>query len=303
VIVPARNERADVERCVRSILEQQVDGGVEVIVADGVSADGTAAAARAAGARVVRNPSRTTPAGLNTALAHARGEIIVRFDAHAEMPAGYVAACVEALERERGSTCVGGWRRVAGRGPWGRATARALSSRGDEPREVDTVALGSWYARELRALGGWNERFVRNQDFELNYRLRRGGGRVVFDPRIWSVYRPRESLQAIGRQYWRYGHYKALMVTEEPRSLRPRQLAPLGLLAAAAAAVAPGPTRAAGRTALAAYGALLAAAAVGRDEGWRTAVVLATMHTAWGLGFTSAFGQLLVSGNHSQDRR
>ena len=309
VIVPARNEEANVVRCVRSILDQRVDGGLEVIVADGASADGTAAAARAAGARVVCNPARSAPAGLNTALAHASGEIIVRFDAHAEMPAGYVTACVEALEREPGSTCVGGWRHVASRGPWGRATGAALSSRvgvgnpriwrspgaDDRPREVDTVALGSWYAREIRALGGWDERFVRNQDFELNYRLRRAGGRVVFDPRIWSVYRPRESLRAIGRQYWDYGQYKAIMVTQEPRSLRPRQLAPLGLLTAAAVAVAPGPARAAGRATLGAYGALLAATAMGSDERWRTAVVLVTMHSAWGLGFASALRRLLVS--------
>ena len=81
MIVPARNEEANVVRCVRSILDQRVDGGLEVIVADGASADGTAAAARAAGARVVCNPARSAPAGLNTALAHASGETIVRLAA------------------------------------------------------------------------------------------------------------------------------------------------------------------------------------------------------------------------------
>ena len=99
MIVPARDEAAHIERCLRSILAQEVDGGLEVIVADGGSSDATARLAKAAGARVVDNPGRTTPAGLNRALAAAQGEVIVRFDAHAEMPPGYVAACLRGLDR------------------------------------------------------------------------------------------------------------------------------------------------------------------------------------------------------------
>jgi len=306
VIVPARNEEEHIEGCVRSILDQAVDGGLEVIVADGSSIDRTAVVARAAGARVVRNPDRTTPAGLNAALACCRGEVVVRFDAHAEMPPGYVAACLRALGHDRGPACVGGWRQVAGRGPWGRATAAALASRfgvgnpriwsapraDDEPVEVETVALGCWSASQLRAVGGWSDRYLRSQDFELNHRLRRAGGRVVFDPRIWSIYRPRESPAAIVRQYWDYGRFKALLLSEEPSSLRPRQLAPVGLLAAFATAALPGMPRTASRGALALYALTLAAVAARSNAGWRTAAVLAAMHVSWGVGFLVGFGRL-----------
>jgi succinoglycan biosynthesis protein ExoA len=306
VIVPARNEEQHIEACVRSILDQDVDGGLEVIVADGSSGDRTGAVARAAGATVVRNPDGTTPAGLNAALACCRGDVVIRFDAHAEMPAGYVAACVQTLDRERGPACVGGWRRVAGRGPWGRATAAALASRfgvgnprlwrapspGDPTVEVDTVALGCWSAHHLRAVGGWSERYRRNQDFELNYRLRRAGGRVVFDPRVWSIYRPRESPAAIVRQYWDYGRFKALLLSEEPASLRPRQLAPVGLVAVIAAAAVPGVTRDAARVGLAVYAGTLAVVAARSGGEWRTAAVLATMHLSWGAGLLVQFGTL-----------
>src|SRR5205814_5217805 len=98
--------------------------------------------------------------------------------------------------------------------------------------DVDTFALGCWRSDELRAAGGWDPRFRRNQDFELNYRLRESGRRIVFDPAIWSIYRPRESLLALARQYLDYGRFKALMIASAPRSLRPRQLAPLALLGA-----------------------------------------------------------------------
>jgi succinoglycan biosynthesis protein ExoA len=310
VIVPARDEEAHIEACVRSILDQQVDGGLEVVVADGSSRDATAVVARRAGALVVPNADGSTPAGLNAALAHARGDVVVRFDAHAEMSPNYVAACLRALDREPGAACVGGWRSVVGRGPWGRATAAALASRlgvgnprlwrpprdGEQPQDVDTVALGCWHAAQLRALGGWDERYLRNQDFELNHRLRRAGGRVVFDPQIWSIYKPREAPAALARQYWQYGRFKALLLAEEPRSLRPRQLAPVGLLAATALALGPGGMRRAARSALGLYAAALAGETARTGAGWRTAAVFLTMHVAWGAGLVVGVAELGARG-------
>jgi succinoglycan biosynthesis protein ExoA len=298
VIVPARNEETHIGACVRSILSQDVGGArVEVIVADGRSDDGTVEAARRAGATIVANPGGSAPAGLNAALTRCRGEVVIRFDAHAEMPPGYIAACLRAIEGHDDAVCVGGWRRVDGRGPWGRATAAALGSRfgvgnprlwrrpdSDASVEVETVALGCWSARELRAVGGWNERFRRNQDFELNHRFRRAGGKVIFDPGIWSVYKPRETPADIARQYWDYGRFKALMLAEAPESLRPRQLAPIALLGTLVAAVLPGRTRTPARAAVGAYATTLAFVSVRSRAGWRTAAVIALMHLAWGAG-------------------
>jgi len=298
VIVPVRNEAAHISACVHSIVAQDVPDGLEVIVADGRSTDGTAALARAAGALVVDNPREITPAGLNAALAAARGEIVVRFDGHAEMPPGYVAACVRALEEEAGALSVGGWVRIDGGGPRARAFGAALGSRlgtgnprprrpprpGDGRVDVDGFAFGAWRADVLREHGGWDERFLRNQDFELSHRLRRAGGRVVFDPAIWSTYRPRESFVRIARQYWDYGRFKALAFTSAPRSIRPRQLAPLALLATAAAALTPTRLARPARAALVAYGAALAVVTVRSSGGWRTFPVLATIHTTWGGG-------------------
>ena len=169
--------------------------------------------------------------------------MIVRFDAHAEMPETYLAACVRTLENEDGAANVGGWRTVRAEGRWGQALALALASRfgvgnariwrsprpGDGRRDVDTVPLGCFWAETLRRAGGWDEGLLANEDFDLNHRLRRGGGRVVFDPEIRSVYRPRESLGEIAAQYRRYGRWKAAMLAGAPGSVRPRQLVPPAL--------------------------------------------------------------------------
>jgi succinoglycan biosynthesis protein ExoA len=309
VIIPARNEAAHIRDCLDSVMAQQVEGGLEVIVADGKSSDGTAELARATGATVVENPNGSTPAGLNAALAAAKGDIVLRFDAHGRMPPGYVAASVRALEEERGAVGVGGWVRVDPSGPWGRAVGAALSSRlgignprswreppPDQRRvDVETFPLGCWPTGALRAAGGWNERLVRNQDYELNYRLRRAGGRIIYDPAVWSFYRPRESLGAIARQYWEYGRFKALTLMVAPASVRPRQLAPLGLLGAAATALLPFRVAVPARIAVGGYVVLVAGITVRLRGGWRTMPVLVTMHTVWGAGVVAGAAQVARS--------
>jgi succinoglycan biosynthesis protein ExoA len=315
VVVPARNEAPNIVACVASILAQEIPGELEVIVADGRSTDDTARLARAAGAVVVDNPRRLTPAGLNAALAAARGEVIVRFDGHAEMPPGYVAACLRALEEEPGAVSVGGWCLIEGKGPWGRALASALASRfgvgnprprrppraGEGRVDVDGFAFGCWPADVLREHGGWDERFSRNQDFELSYRLRRAGGRVVFDPAIWSVYRPRESLAAIARQYWDYGRFKALAFVTAPRSIRPRQLAPVGLVAAGLLSLAPSGLARPARLSIGLYAALLAAVTARSAGGLRTFPVLATIHASWGTGLL--VGLVRIAFSRARPRR
>lgn len=226
----------------------------------------------------------------------------MRFYAHAVMPPGYIAACLRALTDEEGAVNVGGWRRAEGAGPWGRAIGRLLAVQlgvgnpriwrrppaGSGRLDAETVPLGCFRIKELLAAGGWREDLLANEDFELNHRLRQAGGRVVFDPAIWSVYRPREAPSALARQYWNYGCWKAAMLAGAPESLRPRQLAPPALLVVAVLAAAPTRIQQPARVAMGLYAALVTGTAVRTRTGWRGAAALAIMHGAWGAGFLSA---------------
>jgi glycosyltransferase involved in cell wall biosynthesis len=307
VVLPVRNAVSTIEAALRSILDQDYSGRLEVVVADAMSDDGTREVVAAAGAadsrvRMVDNPRRSTPAGLNAAIAASTGAVVVRCDAHAELPPGYVARAVATLQRT-GADNVGGVQQAEGVGFAQRAVAFAMSSPigvgdarfhyGGAPGPVDTVYLGTFRRAALDRIGGFGETLLRNQDYELNHRIRRSGGVVYFDPELRVRYRPRRGLGSLWRQYWQYGAWKRHVVRLHPRSLRLRQLAAPAFVLGLAGSVALAATGhgVAALVVPVAYLALLAGATVVEALRRRDPAVLlfpaavATMHLAWGTGF------------------
>lgn len=308
VVIPAYNEAAHIESCLLSALSQRVEGGIDVLVVDGGSSDGTEELARRLGARVVPNPAQSTASALNRALEEVSTEVFLRLDAHSEMSSGYIECCLLALEQENGAVNVGGWCEVRGGGRWAEALGAVLASplgvgnprhwrrpRGGAGRvDVESVPFGCFRTEALRAAGGWSERLNANEDFELNHRLRRAGGRIVFDPLIRAIYHPRESLGAIARQYSRHGFNRALALSDAPGSLRPRQLAPPALVVGAALAAGSGRLGRAARVGLGVYCGAICAEAARSRAGWRTAPVLSTVHLSWGGGLVAGLLAALV---------
>ncbi|MEA2023393.1 MAG: glycosyltransferase family 2 protein [Actinomycetota bacterium] len=305
-VMPARNEERTIAAAIESLLAQAYEGSLDIVVAVAPSTDRTLEivtdmATGTERVTVVENPVGTTPAGLNAAIAAATGEVIVRCDAHAEIPDGYVAAAVHALQ-ETGAVNVGGVQNAVGIGLMQRAIAAAMSSpfgvgdarfhMGGEAGFVDTVYLGVFRRDALDAVGGYDETLIRNQDYELNYRLREAGGGVYFDPSLRVMYRPRSSLGGLWKQYFEYGRWKRVVMRRHPGSARWRQfIAPafvvgLGLSGLAAvtshrklAAIVPGSYAVATITAT--------IVELSRNED-RAALLLPavfpTMHVAWGCG-------------------
>ncbi|MDP9436473.1 MAG: glycosyltransferase family 2 protein, partial [Actinomycetota bacterium] len=256
MIVPAREEALHLASCIEAVLEQDYAGPVEVVLALAPSRDRTAqvvAQLVAAHPRltVVANGSGTTPAGLNLALAASTGQIVARVDGHSILPQGYLRRAVELL-RETGAANVGGMMAAIGTSTCERAVACAMSSRfgvgagrfhyGGEPGPADSVYLGVFHRDLLTALGGYDETFLRAQDWELNHRIRGSGGTVWFTPDLRVTYRPRATLRALGRQYREYGRWRRVVMRRHSDSVRLHYLVPpatvLGLLAGAGAALA-----------------------------------------------------------------
>src|SRR5262245_34169273 len=193
VIMPVRQEAGFIARSLGAVLAQEYPvERLEVLVADGGSTDGTreivqAHQARHPNLRLVDNPGQIVPTGLNAALRHARGEVIVRVDGHTEIAPDYVLECVSALRR-MGADNVGGRMNAIGEGPFGEAVALATSSPfgignarfhySDREEWVDTVYMGAWPREVFARIGLFDEELVRDQDEEFNYRLLGLGGRI-----------------------------------------------------------------------------------------------------------------------------
>lgn len=302
-----RNEASSITECLDSILANRLpEGDIEVLVFDGQSTDGSADVVRALVARDPRvhlhdNPDRLQAAAFNRGLALARGEHLVRMDAHTLYAPDYIAECVRLLE-ETGAAGVGGVQQPSGQTLIGRAIAAAVSSRfaaGDakyrhasSPAWVDTVYLGAWRTATLREVGGMNPAWAVNEDYEMNVRLRAAGGRMYLSPSIRSTYFVRGSLPKLARQYFRYGFWKVRTLLAHPLSVRWRQLvAPAFVLSILVTPLLVHWFGALGALHLGLYAVANLAASVltAANSSWRhlgvLPLVFLLIHTAWGSGF------------------
>jgi hypothetical protein len=92
--------------------------------------------------------------------------------------------------------------------------------------ESETVYLGTFKKSAILAAGGFDERFIRAQDWELNHRIRKQGGLIWFDPRLVVTYRPRKTLSKLARQYFQYGRWRRVITRTHSNTSSLRYLAP-----------------------------------------------------------------------------
>jgi glycosyltransferase involved in cell wall biosynthesis len=240
VILPVLNEESHLVGAVLSVLSQDYRGPLEIILALGPSRDRTnEIAAKLASqdnrVKLLDSPTGKTAAGLNLALAASKSPVVVRVDGHAQIPNNYISLIVEILNKT-GAVNVGGVMAAVGTTAFERAVAGAMRSplgvgasrfhTGGEAGEVDTVYLGAFRREALVAIGGFDERFTRAQDWELNFRLRENGGVIYFDPRLHVTYRPRSSVGALAKQYFEYGRWRRVVSRRHSGTINYRYLAP-----------------------------------------------------------------------------
>jgi glycosyltransferase involved in cell wall biosynthesis len=309
-IIAMRNEEAFIGQCLTSLAEQDYPAGqLEVLVIDGRSSDrsreiASDMRAKLTNLRLLDNEQKVAPVAFNIGINNARGQILTIISAHCYLAPDYVSRCVEYLG-QTGADCVGGPIESIGETATARAIALALSSPfgvGDalfrysrREQYVDTLAFGAYRRDVFDRVGLFDEELVGNEDDELNYRLRRYGGKLFLAPAIKSFYHSRATLRALWKQYFNYGFGKVRVVRKHPSLVKLRHLVPalfvttlivsalLGLVSSLFARL----------FALVAGGYLLLSVLfsvrIARREGWRYLPVLplafACLHLAYGTGF------------------
>ena len=307
VILPIRNEEKYLADAVSAILAQHYDGKLEVILAVAPSTDKTLEIAQQLHINdprvvIVDNPTGRTAAGLNLAIAASQYPIIVRVDGHSNIPSNYCQLVSELLENT-GAVNVGGVMAAEGQSLFQRSVARAMRSPlgvgasrfhiGGSAGEVDTVYLGAFRKEALVAIGGFDERFTRAQDWELNFRLRQAGGVIYFDPRLIVTYRPRSTIKALAKQYFEYGRWRRVISRRHQGTINYRYLAPPFTVAATTLSLLLGwlisPYLLIPALVYAVF-ILIASVVIGKNAGEILCLptILLTMHISWGFGFLTS---------------
>jgi len=245
IIIPCLNEEKTITRLLEAIHAQDFPRkDLEVVIADGLSTDGTRKRIsefqrqhKGLDIKVLDNNARTIPAALNLAIRTAKGESIIRLDAHCIPQPDYVSKSMAALEAGRGWNVGGVWDIQPSANGW---IAESIAGAASHPLgvgdafyrytgragEVDTVPFGAFRRDLIDRIGGFDETLLSNEDYEFNTRIRKAGGKVWLDPTIRSIYFARPTLSQLAKQYARYGYWKQQMLRRYPNSLRLRQALP-----------------------------------------------------------------------------
>jgi succinoglycan biosynthesis protein ExoA len=319
VVMPCLNEERRIIGALESLVDDWLLAEGEILVMDGGSVDGTrrlvaefvescGRAGAAAPIRVLDNPGRLQAFGLNDGIRAARGEFIVRADAHCLFPPGYVRTCVDLLRAKEpeGAANVGGVMEPVGTGFRQRAVALAMRHPlgvggarfhlGTKSGFTDTVYLGAFRKSVLEDIGLFDVGKGPNEDAELNMRLLRSGRKIYLDHTLRVRYFPRETFAALARQYFAYGGGRARTTRKHRRVTGWRQALPPLFVPASAAAVVAGIVQPLAWLLPASYlatvllGAVLIPASgkeqpTGLGERIAAAWAMIVMHFSWGAGF------------------
>jgi len=240
VMMPVRNEQHHLPEAVKSVLNQNYPGQLEIILAIGPSVDETASVAselakKHAGIKIIQNPKGLTTTGLNLAIAESVGEVIIRVDAHSELADNYITRGVQILS-ESGAVLVGGIMNARGKSPLQKAVAFGYGSRfglgggryhvGGQAGEAESAYLGIFDAKALKEVAGYNERIIRGEDWDLAQRLKAQGGKIWFSPELEVYYWPRSNIKALAWQFYSTGVWRGELTRNAPSKASLRYFVP-----------------------------------------------------------------------------
>ena len=237
IIVPVYNEEKYIEKCVNSLLAQNLEQSREIIFVDGGSTDATLKILQGYKEKypelisVLDNPNKTAPHAMNIGIEHSKGKYIVRIDAHAVYGEDYVSKCIYYLENTDADN-VGGRVDTLSEGFIGGAISKMLSSKfgvggssfrtEEKSGYVDTVPFGAFRRELIDKIGGFNTQLPRSEDNEFNARIRRNGGKVYLAADICSKYYCRDTVAGILKMGLQNGNalFRTMKIDKSAMSIR-----------------------------------------------------------------------------------
>ena len=197
---------------------------LEVLVVDGISEDNTRKIVKSfiqkySFIKLLENPKKIVPTALNVGIKNAKGDIVIRMDAHNIYKKDYIFKCVKYLNIYNVDNIGGMWITLPGDDtiidksialtlshPFGVGNAYFRTG-SKEPKYVDTVPFGCYRKEIFKRIGLFNENLIRNQDLEYNLRLKKDGGKILLVPDIVSYYYARSTLRDLAKNNFSNGFW------------------------------------------------------------------------------------------------
>ncbi|MEY4323203.1 MAG: hypothetical protein RL410_984 [Actinomycetota bacterium] len=307
--MPILNEEQYLRNAAESVLRQDYDGDWELMLVLGPSVDKTneiAAQLQQEFPRIVLvdNPVGKTTSGMNAAIAQSRYDIVIRVDAHTELPQNYFKDSVEILTA-RNADLLGGVMQAVGDTPFQKAVAWGYNSRfglgggayhvGGEEQEAESAYLGIFKKNALERVNGYDTNIIRGEDWDLAQRIKKTGGLIWFSPRLVVKYWPRASVGSLARQFYSTGAWRGHLTRRSIKEASLRYfIPPLTVISIAAGLIAQFLGIWIGSLPTLVYAAalmLVTITASGITICTRATlpIALATMHFSWGYGFILGF--------------
>lgn len=243
VVMPVYNESKYINQCILSLLNQDYpQRNMEWIFVDGNSTDNTVEIIKKYKnqfpnlIKVLNNPHKIVPYAMNIGIVSSRGKYIIRLDAHAKYAPDYISMCVYHLVNSDADN-VGGIVETKSKNFVGNCIAKMLSSKfgvgnstfrtNGKSGYVDTVPFGAFRREVFSRYGGYDIRLIRNQDNELNYRIRKNGGKIYLSNDIHLSYYCRDSIKGISNMAKKNGMWNIITMKLCPGAMGARHFIPL----------------------------------------------------------------------------
>lgn len=206
IIIPAKNETANIGRCLASIRTQSYPADrFEVLLIDNGSADRTADLARDLGVRVFVRPGVTISALRNFGAARSRGAILAFLDADCTVAHDWLSRAAAYLQRQD-IPCFGAPPEPPSEATWvQRAWFLVRGKRGPVEPVSWLESMNMFVRREaFAAVGGFNETLITCEDYDLSLRLGKRGP-ILADSSIRAVHHGEAATlrQFVRKEYWR----------------------------------------------------------------------------------------------------
>ncbi|MFY1613230.1 glycosyltransferase family 2 protein [Macellibacteroides fermentans] len=247
IVCPIYNEEKYISQCIDSLLQQDYPKeDLEILLVDGMSTDNTRTIVKQYSIKypyihLIDNPKKIVPCAMNIGIKNAKGNIIIRLDAHATYEKDYFSVLSRRLvELEADNVGVVCKTDVLNKSPKSLAIREVLGNKFgvgnsafrtgiNKVQEVDTVPFGCWRREVFDKYGMYDERLIRNQDIELSKRIIRGGGKIFIVPDTYCTYLAREKFSALAKNNYQNGKWNILTVyyTKQWSSLSIRHFVPM----------------------------------------------------------------------------